>query len=261
MILPLLPAIAGEIGPSPSPLLYVMHWQYRALRGLRQQLKEAGISFDRYVSVFSLRTQGKLNGSGVLTEEVYVHSKVMIVDGRRVVIGSANINDRSLLGMRDSEVNVVIEDVDFIPTMLGGTPWQAGSFAYGMQTALLAQHLDCSQEDIEEGVFADPLSTEGLNAIREIARRNTEIYEDLYKVLPSDSVRTWADLSAWRAAGQSTNDITKVPDADTAERKIQEVRGRLVQYPIDFLIDDDLVPSAVTAVALKPTCWQPDAFN
>ena len=26
------------------------------------------------------------------------------------IVGSSNINDRSLLGMRDSEVNVVIED-------------------------------------------------------------------------------------------------------------------------------------------------------
>jgi len=35
---------------------------------------------------------------------VYVHSKIMIVDDRAALIGSANINDRSLLGSRDSEV-------------------------------------------------------------------------------------------------------------------------------------------------------------
>lgn len=33
-----------------------------------------------------------------------MHSKLMIVDDRMVLIGSANINDRSLLGSRDSEV-------------------------------------------------------------------------------------------------------------------------------------------------------------
>lgn len=37
--------------------------------------------------------------------QVYVHSKVMIVDDRRALIGSSNINDRSLLGSRDSEVS------------------------------------------------------------------------------------------------------------------------------------------------------------
>jgi phosphatidylserine/phosphatidylglycerophosphate/cardiolipin synthase-like enzyme len=36
-----------------------------------------------------------------------VHSKVMIVDDRIAYIGSSNINDRSLLGSRDSEVLLV----------------------------------------------------------------------------------------------------------------------------------------------------------
>lgn len=39
-----------------------------------------------------------------------MHSKVMIVDDNTVIIGSANINDRSMLGKRDSELAVMIED-------------------------------------------------------------------------------------------------------------------------------------------------------
>lgn len=34
----------------------------------------------------------------------------MIVDDKVALIGSANINDRSLMGSRDSEIAVVIED-------------------------------------------------------------------------------------------------------------------------------------------------------
>jgi phospholipase D1/2 len=34
----------------------------------------------------------------------------MIVDDQKVILGSANINDRSLLGDRDSEIAIVIED-------------------------------------------------------------------------------------------------------------------------------------------------------
>lgn len=48
-----------------------------------------------------------MNGNPV-TEIVYVHSKLMIVDDKFVIIGSANINDRSLLGNRDSELAVKI---------------------------------------------------------------------------------------------------------------------------------------------------------
>lgn len=36
--------------------------------------------------------------------QIYVHSKLLIIDDRIALIGSANINDRSLLGSRDSEV-------------------------------------------------------------------------------------------------------------------------------------------------------------
>lgn len=34
----------------------------------------------------------------------------MIVDDSKVILGSANINDRSLLGDRDSEIGIVVED-------------------------------------------------------------------------------------------------------------------------------------------------------
>ena len=42
---------------------------------------------------FSLRDHSKLRGTPV-TEMVYIHSKMMIVDDRFTLIGSANINDR-----------------------------------------------------------------------------------------------------------------------------------------------------------------------
>lgn len=41
-------------------------------------------------------------------EMIYIHSKCMIVDDRHVIIGSANINDRSMLGSRDHETGVLI---------------------------------------------------------------------------------------------------------------------------------------------------------
>ena len=46
-------------------------------------------------------------------EIVYPHSKLLIVDDEKTLIGSANINDRSMLGDRDSEVAVIIHSRDF----------------------------------------------------------------------------------------------------------------------------------------------------
>lgn len=47
-----------------------------------------------------------------MTEIIYIHSKMMIVDDKYALIGSANINDRSMLGSRDSEIAVVTEDAN-----------------------------------------------------------------------------------------------------------------------------------------------------
>lgn len=54
-----------------------------------------------------------------LTEIIYIHSKLLIVDDRIALIGSANINDRSLLGSRDTELAVIIEDDQRIEVKAG----------------------------------------------------------------------------------------------------------------------------------------------
>ena len=41
-----------------------------------------------------------------------MHSKLMIIDDLYALFGSANINDRSLLGERDSEIAVLVMDGD-----------------------------------------------------------------------------------------------------------------------------------------------------
>ena len=44
------------------------------------------------------------------------------VDDRRVILGSANLNDRSQLGDRDSEIACIYEDEDLIPSKMDGKP-------------------------------------------------------------------------------------------------------------------------------------------
>jgi phospholipase D1/2 len=52
------------------------------------------------------------------------------------VLGSANINDRSMLGKRDSEVAVIIEDSETVTAVMDGHEYQAGRYA-------LALRLEC----------------------------------------------------------------------------------------------------------------------
>lgn len=49
------------------------------------------------------------------------------------VSGSANINDRSMLGKRDSEVAVIVEDTETVPSVMDGEEYQAGKFALGLR--------------------------------------------------------------------------------------------------------------------------------
>lgn len=44
----------------------------------------------------------------------------MIVDDRTAIVGSANINDRSMRGSRDSELCVVVRDKDEVDMLMDG---------------------------------------------------------------------------------------------------------------------------------------------
>ena len=71
-----------------------------------------------------------------VTELIYVHNKMMIVDDNTVIIGSANINDRSLLGERDSEIAIVVKDVNFVDSVMDGSSVQVGQFAFSLRKKL-----------------------------------------------------------------------------------------------------------------------------
>lgn len=46
------------------------------------------------------------------TSQIYIHTKAIMVDDRVLLMGSANINDRSMAGTRDSEMALCIEDTE-----------------------------------------------------------------------------------------------------------------------------------------------------
>lgn len=68
-------------------------------------------------------------------EELYIHTKLMIVDDLRVIMGSANLNDRSQNGDHDSEIALVVEDLDFIETTMDGK--RVSSFPYILTFGLI----------------------------------------------------------------------------------------------------------------------------
>ncbi|KAG0353067.1 hypothetical protein BGZ54_002423, partial [Gamsiella multidivaricata] len=76
-----------------------------------------------------------------VTEQLYIHSKLMIIDDRIIICGSANINDRSQVGFRDSEIAIIIEDTEMVPSRMNGEPYQAGKLAHTLRADLFKEHL------------------------------------------------------------------------------------------------------------------------
>jgi phospholipase D1/2 len=112
-----------------------------------------------------------------------VHSKLLIVDDNLVICGSANINDRSMLGKRDSEVAVIVQDEEFFPSVMNGKPYKAGKFAGSLRLQLFREHLGLleSEVDILDAVHANVYE----KIWKDTSTMNTEIY---------DEVRTYASF-------------------------------------------------------------------
>lgn len=123
----------------------VMHYEYttinRGVNSMMEQLKRKApnISIPDYLSFYCLRNWGVINNK-VVTEQIYVHCKLMIVDDRVVIVGSANINDRSMLGLRDSEVAIHIEDTAHLNSKMAGQPHTVGFLPHTLRVKLMRQH-------------------------------------------------------------------------------------------------------------------------
>ncbi|KAJ5405099.1 hypothetical protein N7465_006383 [Penicillium sp. CMV-2018d] len=150
-----------------------------------------------------------------VSEELYVHSKVMIADDRVVVCGSANLNDRSQLGDHDSEIAVIIEDFTPVASSMNGKPWTASRFASSLRRQLFRKHLgllppqdyqrpDANFEPVgvpnqfdfdcpESKVVADPLSDTAQSLWNSRAHTNSEVFRKVFHAVPDDSVRNWAE--------------------------------------------------------------------
>ncbi len=73
----------------------------------------------------------------------------MLVDDRLAIIGSANINERSQRGDRDSELACVIRDHDMIDSTMAGKPYKVGKFAHTLRMRLMREHLGVDVDELE----------------------------------------------------------------------------------------------------------------
>uniref|UniRef100_A0A914PDQ3 phospholipase D n=1 Tax=Panagrolaimus davidi TaxID=227884 RepID=A0A914PDQ3_9BILA len=245
---PLLAAMEGDIQSTEYHILLTMlHFLYSSLsRGsysLIGHLKDAGVENPfKYLCITSLRTYEELAGK-LVSELIYVHAKYMIIDDLHVIIGSANINDRSLVGDRDSELAFCISDTEFVKSKMNGKEYWAGKHAIEMRKRCMKEHLGLLPgmrtrlNDVDEIDVDDPVSESFFHLWCKIADRNTQIFEDVFNVLPTDKVKTFAELKQW-----SEKTPLSIMDPNSAKESLKNLSGNLVKFSLDFLENENLNP-------------------
>ncbi|BGP39024.1 Phospholipase D1 [Rhodotorula kratochvilovae] len=154
VVVPLIPGYPYPLDHSEaSSVRLIMECQFRTIcRGeysIFARLRREGIDPDEYITFFGLRAWGKLGNGALTTESTYIHAKGMIVDDRIAIIGSANINERSQRGDRDSELACIIRDTDMLDSTMAGKPYQVGRFAHTMRVRLMREHLGIDVDELE----------------------------------------------------------------------------------------------------------------
>uniref|UniRef100_A0A8D0MGP2 Phospholipase n=1 Tax=Sus scrofa TaxID=9823 RepID=A0A8D0MGP2_PIG len=252
VVIPLLPGFEGDISTGGGNALQaIMHFNYRTMcRGENSiigQLKaELGNQWINYISFCGLRTHAELEGN-LVTELIYVHSKLLIADDNTVIIGSANINDRSMLGKRDSEMAVIVQDTETVPSVMDGKQYQAGQFAKGLRLKcfrVVLGYLSGPSEDLQ-----DPVSDKFFKEVWvSTAARNATIYDKVFRCLPNDEVHNLIQLRDF-----ISKPILAKEDPIRAEEELKKIRGFLVQFPFYFLSEENLLPSVGSKEAMVPT--------
>ncbi|KAI5777723.1 phospholipase D/transphosphatidylase [Geopyxis carbonaria] len=142
-------------------------------------------------------------------EELYIHAKVCIVDDATLIIGSANINDRSQAGDHDSELACVVKHSPIVKA-LRRRLWAEHLGEITPQAVWVEDEAGEDEADVtppgdgfpkqdtelEDGL-ADALDDDLWTRWCGQAGRNTEIYRALFHADPDDAIRTWADYDAF----------------------------------------------------------------
>lgn len=150
-----------------------------------------------------------------VSEELYIHSKLLIADDRKVICGSANLNDRSQLGSHDSEIAILIEDQETVDSYMADQPWKAAKFAASLRRHIFRKHIGLlPPQDIEaydhpnhlpvgsspneydwgsreDHAVADPCSPSFRALWNTTANTNTLAFRRVFHAIPDDTVQNW----------------------------------------------------------------------
>ncbi|KAG8626764.1 hypothetical protein KVT40_005709 [Elsinoe batatas] len=213
-------------------------------------------------------------------EELYIHAKLLIVDDKIAVCGSSNINDRSQLGYHDSELSIVMQDTNILPSKMDGQDYEAGHHAASLRRFLWREHLGLlpaqtldgkddpnaqppgiknawHEGDEWDAFVADPMSDDLWKMWTERATTNTTIFRWLFHADPDDHIKTFDDYQNFlprgdRKTGHLFNEFTPAEDV---RRGLDRIKGHLVWMPLLFLQDAEMAEKGLQVNAYTESIY------
>ncbi|KAL6974214.1 Phospholipase D [Sarracenia purpurea var. burkii] len=182
--------------PESASVQAILDWQRRTMKMMYtdvvQALQAKGIEANPrdYLTFFCLGNREiKKDGEYVPSEKpeedtdysiaqqarrfmIYVHAKMMIVDDEYIIIGSANINQRSMDGARDSEIAMGAYQPYHLAAAAasGGGPPPRGQI-HGFRMSLWYEHMG-----LLDNCFCRPESLDCIRKVNQIAEKYWDLY-------------------------------------------------------------------------------------
>ncbi|GFZ01245.1 phospholipase D beta 1 [Actinidia rufa] len=235
--------------PTSAPTQRILFWQHNTMQMMYEviykALEEVGLEKQYepqdYLNFFCLGNRETQDAEGpsavgidsavntpqTLTRRsrrfmIYVHSKGMIVDDEYVILGSANINQRSLEGTRDTEIAMGAYQPQYTWASKHSNPLGQ---VYGYRMSLWAEHLGALEE-----CFKKPKSLECTRRVRALSELN-------WKQFAADEITEMTGhLLKYPVEVDQMGNVKSLPDC----KEFPDVGGIIVGSPGPINIKENL---------------------
>ena len=237
--LPLLPGFGGNITKKDGQLLRIqIEWHlntiFKSENSLIKQIEARGVPWKNHIRIFGLRNHAIMDNEPK-SEIVYVHSKLLIIDDDIALLGSANLNDRSMTGVRDSELAVVMEESNKEEGILGGEKIMKSKKVKEFRIEALKSIFEINEFKGEKISYEDPLDPLFLEAVDEQTEINEDFYWNVFGFYPHNSLKTLKMI-------EEKQKDDKVNSQFYYENK-HKVKGFAQPYPFKFLENEESLTS------------------
>lgn len=200
---------------------------------IKAELVGTNLQPESFIQFCSLRKwEFRPSDKKPISEIIYIHSKLMIVDDQVLVMGSANLNDRSMLGSRDSEIAVCIDGPLDTQADTGFGPFPVCKKIHEFRRSLFQEHYGVD--------IPFPTHPQAWQTMWQIVNTNTQLYERIFKVYPSNLYPSFNSLQA----------RNKDFDQQLFDSQSRQICGHAVIYPYHFLKDEDLMAAKNSELSL-----------